>query len=284
MALDFPNLIPPNNLRLPDALTVRQGSGPLIGRLVLEGDIAARAAGIHLRLRHDFDGLVDFSKSEAAAKRWYPVIDQFNPARSDISPENGFWLAGENDDGEIVTVSAARVFDWHDTNLEEQAVAVFYGRNGDHPCTITPAAAPIARQISGLVYFAAAAWIRPDYRKRDLSQLMQRMAKAYALSRWPLDWAVGFVPRALADNGTATGYGVKHLAYSFFYPELRWSELVLAYTTSDEVYDDFAIFLDAELSDPGSSKFAPRSLGSILTHEVTSVSPDVVRQGSSNRS
>jgi hypothetical protein len=284
MAAVFSTIAPKDNLRLPDALTVRQGSGPLIGRFVLEGDRAARRVGIRLKLRTDFNHLVYFSQCEAAAKRWYPVIDQFNPARSDISPANGFWIAGENDDGEIVAVSAARVFDWRDTNLEEQAVTVFYGRDEGQPCTIAPEIAPLAREISGLVYFAAAAWIRPDHRGRELSQLMQRMAKAYALSRWPLDWAIGFVPRALADNGTAAGYGVKHLAYSFYYPELRWSELVLAYTSGQEAYDDFGSFLDTELSDPETDKFADTSLGNNWAHEVTSTSPEAVRQGSSNRS
>jgi hypothetical protein len=237
-----------------------------------------------MRLRHDFDGLVDFSNREAAAGRWYPVIGQVNPERSDISPENGFWIAGENDDGEIVTTSAGRVFDWRDTNLAEQAAAVFYGRDEGQPCTITPNAAEIARHITGVVHSAAAAWVRPDYRGRELSQLMQRMAKAYALSRWPLDWAIGFVPRALADNGTAAGYGAKHFGYSFFYPGLRWPELVLIYTSGQEVYDDFGTFLDAELADPASGKFASGSPGRILTHVVTSTSPEGVRQGSSSRS
>jgi hypothetical protein len=284
MADGYQTIVPENNLRLPDALTVRQGVGPLIGRFVLEGDRAARAVGIHLRLRHDFDGLVAFSKAEAAAGRWYPVTDQYNPERADISPHNGFWIAGENDAGEIVTTTAGRVFDWRGTNLAEQAVTVFYGRDEGQPCTITPNLAEITRQITGIVYSAGAAWVRPDYRKRELSQLMQRMAKAYALSRWPIDWAVGFVPRALAENGTAAGYGVKHLGFSFFYPGLRWPELVLAYTSAQEAYDDFGAFLDDELSDPATRKFAAGSLGSSLAHDVTRVSPEGVRHGSSNRS
>ena len=282
--LDFPNTVPKNNLRLPDALHVRQGSGPLIGRFVLEGDRAARAAGIHLHLRHDFDELVYFSKCEAAAGRWYPVTDQYNPERADITPENGFWVAGENEAGEIVTTSAGRIFYWHDTNLAEQAVAVFYGRDDGQPCTIGPEIIGIAREIQGIVLSAGATWVRPDYRKRELSQLMPRMARAYALSRWPLDWTIGFVPRPLADNGIARGYGAKHLGFSFFYPLLQWSELVLTYTSGQEIYDDFGTFIDDELSDPTSRKFARDSLGDNRLHEVTRTSPDEVRQGSSNRS
>jgi hypothetical protein len=58
MASTFSNIVPQNNLRLPDALTVRQGSGPFIGRIIIQGDRIARGVGIHLRLRTDFDGLL----------------------------------------------------------------------------------------------------------------------------------------------------------------------------------------------------------------------------------
>jgi hypothetical protein len=54
MALTYPNIVPENNLRLPDALTIKHGPAPLLARFVLEGDRAARARGVSLRLRHDF--------------------------------------------------------------------------------------------------------------------------------------------------------------------------------------------------------------------------------------
>ena len=41
MALDFPNIVPENNLRLPDALTIRHGPAPLLSRFILEADKAA---------------------------------------------------------------------------------------------------------------------------------------------------------------------------------------------------------------------------------------------------
>ena len=65
------------------------------------------------------------------------LIDTFNPARSGISAENGFWLSGENDKGEIVCTSAARIYYWPDTNLAEQAVAMWYGRDEGQPCVVT---------------------------------------------------------------------------------------------------------------------------------------------------
>ena len=63
MPLDFMNvapasIVPENNLRLPDALTIKHGPARLLSRFVLEGDKAARRMGLKLRLRHDFDELV----------------------------------------------------------------------------------------------------------------------------------------------------------------------------------------------------------------------------------
>ena len=52
MTLIYPNIVPENNLRLPDALTVKYGPAPLLSRFVLEGDKAAREKGVRLRLRH----------------------------------------------------------------------------------------------------------------------------------------------------------------------------------------------------------------------------------------
>jgi hypothetical protein len=42
MTLIYPNIVPENDLRLPDALTVKHGPVRLLSRFVLEGDKAAR--------------------------------------------------------------------------------------------------------------------------------------------------------------------------------------------------------------------------------------------------
>jgi hypothetical protein len=281
MAATFATTTPQNNLRLPDALTVRHGSGPLIGRVVLEGDRAARAAGIHLRLRYDFDALLDLNRQEVARGNWRPIMDTFNPEKTDLSPDSAFWIAGENDAGEIVTTSAGRLYDWPDTTLEDHAVEMFFGRDEGQKCIITAAAAKL---ISGLVFSAGTTWVRPDYRRRELSHLMPRMVRAFALARWPLDWTIGYVQRALVDKGVAGGYGAKHLGFSIFYPETSYGEIVLTYTSGQEIYDDFGTFIEAELSDPEMRKFAAGSAGFSLLHDVTSTSPAGVRHGSNSRS
>jgi hypothetical protein len=289
VADDYPNIVPPNNLRLPDALTVRHGSGPAIGRFVLAGDRAARAAGIHLRLRTDFSGLLDLNRKQIELGNWYPLLGTFNPEGTDINETNGFWVAGENADGEIVCCSAARIYSWSDTTLEEQVAEVFFGRDTGQPRSIT---APAAKFITGVSLKAGATWIHPQYRKRELPQLLSRMARAYGMSRWPLDWTFAYIPKVLIDKGVAAAYGAKHISYSIFFPGSRFGEIGLSYTSAREIYDDLGGFTEDELSDPATRKFAPaEALGAVpgesgisLMHEVTRTPSDGVLHGSSSRS
>jgi hypothetical protein len=117
----YPNIVPDNNLRLPDALTIKHGPAPLLARFVLAADQAARRIGITLRVRHDFDALLQVNERYTARGMWYPLLDAFDPRCAELTPENSYWISGENEDGEIVLTSACRIYDWHETNLAEQA-------------------------------------------------------------------------------------------------------------------------------------------------------------------
>jgi len=110
MTLIYPNIVPENNLRLPDALTIKHGPARLLAKFVIEGDKAARQMGLRLRLRHDFDELVHLNKEEIARGNWFRLVNMFNPEYSDVSPENAFWVSGEDQDGEIAVTWAGRVY------------------------------------------------------------------------------------------------------------------------------------------------------------------------------
>src|SRR5712691_5336277 len=106
MPLDFTNtIVPENNLRLPDALTIKYGPAELLARFVLAGDMAARRRGIQFRLMNMFN-------SEYAV---------------DLSPENSYWISGQDEYGEIVLTQAGRVYHWPDTTLEDEARLMFFG-------------------------------------------------------------------------------------------------------------------------------------------------------------
>ena len=127
MTLIYPNIVPENDLRLPDALTIKYGPAPLLARFVLDGDRVARDMGIRLRLRYDFGELLYLNKQPTARGNWYRLTHMFNLEYSDLSAENSYWISGENDHGEIIATQAGRVYYWPDTSLEQEARLMFYG-------------------------------------------------------------------------------------------------------------------------------------------------------------
>ena len=288
MTLIYPNIVPENNLRLPDALTIKHGPAPLLAKFVLEGDKAARRIGIRLRLRYDFAELLFINKRQIARGSWYRLPDNFNPEYSDLCPENSYWISGEDDSGEIVATQAGRIYYWPQSTLEEEARMMFYaGHDEGQRCAIT---APAAKSITGVVFCAGSHWIRPDFRGRRFSHLVARLGRAYAVSRWPVDWGMALVSPALVEKGVAAGYGYKHASRSIFFPASPWGDLefVLSYLTAPEAYADLASFLSAGLSssEEGSSasEFEAGLVPIPLDDRVTRISSDGVFHGSSNRS
>jgi hypothetical protein len=277
VSLIYPNIVPENDLRLPDALTIKHGPRALLARLVLEGDRAARDKGLRLRLRHDFAGLLALTRFEAERGNWYPLADYFNPGLNDLTAENSYWISGEKADGEIVTTVAARVYYWPRSTLAEEAGRVFYAeREAGRPCLVTT---PAARDIGGVVLCSGAMWVRPDHRRLGLSHLMPRISRAYAAARWPLDWAFIFVmpgtPAALVR-----GYGYRDVTRSIAFPGSPWGDLdfELARLTRAALYQDLERFLWESLLDEAPA--ASRASGRKREHTVTSTSPEGVPHGS----
>lgn len=279
----IPNIVPENNLRLPDAITITHGPRRLLARFILESDKAARRMGLHLRVRNDFDEMLFLNRAEAARGNWYPIVDMFNPERVDLTPENSFWISGENAAGEIVVTWGARIYDWRGTNLAEQACAMFYGEDLGQPREIT---AEAAARISGIVVCGGASWVHPNYRRQHFSRLIPRVGKAYACGRWPIDWSFCYVTRKHVEQGLAASYGQKNVSYSVSYPGTPWLDVVVAYSTANEVYEDMTSFLESDLSEGSSPQstitFEAPAGSTNLEHSVTNTSSDGVFHG--NRS
>jgi hypothetical protein len=278
----YPNTVPVDNLRLPDALTIEHGPHRFLAHFILEGDKAARRKDVRLRLRHDFKELTYINRQHTKSASWYPLIEALDPEVADLAPENSFWLSGENSAGDVVTTWVARIYDWRGTNLAEQARTLWYGRDLGQPCEITADAATL---ISGVVVVGGAFWVRPDFRGKHLSFLVPRIGKAYACARWPIDWSFCYIGIDNVKKGLAANYGQKHLSYSVFYPGSPQGEQVIAYTPVKDVYEDFANFitlegLGGEYADLGSASAASTS----REHIVTNTSSVDVFHGSSNRS
>src|SRR5690242_12369590 len=150
---------------------------------------AMERKGLTLNVRTDFAELWALNREEALRGAWYPLPPAVNPNESDLTATNSYWIAAETRSGEIVATHACRVFNWPDTNLYEQARAVWYGRDAGQPCTITSEA---ARLITGVVTWGVAAWVRPDFRGQQLSYIVPRFSKAYSFAHWPINYSTCF--------------------------------------------------------------------------------------------
>ena len=284
MALIYPNIVPENDLRLPDALTIKHGPPRLLATFVLEGDKAARQLGIRLRLRHDFQELVYVNNDRTRRGDWFRLVNMFNPEYCDLSVENSYWISGEDEKGEVVLTQAGRIFYWPETTLEDEARLMFYGGHDvGQQCVIT---APAAKSITGVVFCAGSHWIRPDFRGIHFSQLLGRLGRAYAVARWPVDWATALITPALVEKGVAAGYGYQHQSRSIFFPgsPLGDLELVVNYLSASEAYADLASFLTTTLSVSSGGKGAITGLDNPLDQSVTRISSEGVFQGRSNLS
>jgi hypothetical protein len=280
MPLDHVNIIPQNNLRLPDALTVKHGPAPLLSQFTLMGDRFFRENGVQLRLRYDFDELVYINKQEVKRGTWYNLLPIFSSEYSDLTADNAYWISGEDEHGEIVLTQSGRVYHWPETSFAEEARLMFYGgRELGQKCIVT---ADMAHQISGWVFNGGALWIRPDFRGKKLPSVIGRLGKAYSCARWPLDWATCFVNAKLFARGNiAENYGYPHVTRSLHYPGSPIGELetVLLYMRTNEIYDDLTNFLSTELI--SESEFAGTGLSFNRRGDtVSNTSSEVVRQGS----
>ncbi len=279
----YPNIVPENNLRLPDALTIKHGPAPLLAKFVLEGDKLARRRGIRLRLRHDFGELLYLNKTQVAGGTWFRLVDHLNPEYCDLTPEDSYWISGEDEHGEIVLTQAGRIYYWPDTTLEQEALRFFYAdREENRKCIVT---AQDAKRISGVVFLGGARWSRPDYRAIPSSRLISRLGRAYALARWPVDWTFALMSPLLVSKGLPRAYGYFHTSPSIFFPASPWGDLevVVASVPTSEAYADLADFLATELS--GERGLGSRLPGSIISeHIVTNTSPEGVFHGRSSLS
>ena len=197
------------NNRLPDQVDVAYGPQAIISRFILQGDREVRERGVFLSIEHDFEALIAFNKSQP--EKWFPLIPVFDPACSELGPDNAFWIAGRNRDGEIITAQCARLYDWRDTDFEREFESLrFAYRDPDlerWPEECAFCNAPSGRRISGMVCYSGGAWYHPDYRGTGLASIIPRLSRTIAYGRWNTDYTISVAESVLIEKGVVARYG-----------------------------------------------------------------------------
>jgi hypothetical protein len=234
--------------RLPAHLKIKYGPVGLLGRFFLWADTAARDQGVTL----SFASLQDLIKANKAnSDSWRPLVPIFDEALGGITPETAFVLIGRDKRGEVVATQAARIYDWPETSLKDEATSLrmFYAdpdaafARGDR-CEITT---PVAETITGRVVFSGAVWYRRDFRGKDLATILPRISRAYAFTRWNSDFTIGMMADAVIAGGLAERVGYTKLEHSSI--ELVASPLgamrcALGWMQHDELLADLAAIMD----------------------------------------
>jgi hypothetical protein len=171
--------------------------------------------------------------NERNRENWRPLIPVFNPKNGGLTAENAFCILGRNHKGEVVAAHAGRLYDWPDTTYYEEAKALrlFYADPDNmkcpgEECEIT---AQSTRDISGNVVFSGAAWYRPDYRGRNLSAILPKIGKAYALTRWHPDFIVSMMAEDIYRRGFAPRFGYNNVDWEILMRNSALGNLRLAF-------------------------------------------------------
>ncbi|HZT47043.1 MAG TPA: hypothetical protein VFA64_03650 [Hyphomicrobiaceae bacterium] len=224
-------------------ITVEHGPVDLLGRFFLKADTAARQRGVSLSFG-TYEELVEANRKNSDS--WKRIISMYDPryCPAGLAPDRAFCILGRDARGEVVATHAARFFDFDDNDtLYDVATSsrMFY----DDPermklpgerCEIS---ASVARTIRGRVLINGAVWYHPSFRKRELAMIIPRAARAYAYTRWKIDYSMGLVVEAATKGGVVDSLG---------YPHREW-ELRLFNSTSGNVRCCFAWMSSAEMLD-----------------------------------
>ncbi|WP_432449001.1 hypothetical protein [Aliiroseovarius marinus] len=145
-----------------------------------------------------------------------PLGDPFNPKLHQMSEDNGFWIAGWNENGELVHTQAMRLFDLQGAVLSDYLTRNFQAfpptgldldmaRSNYQP-------GPGARRIAGKTCYHGELWVRGDdrYRGTGLPGMLARFALATCVLRWSPDFIFGFMPEKYAFRGLAEREGYMH--------------------------------------------------------------------------
>lgn len=165
------------------------------------------AAGVAVQMETDFR---EFVKLRSGASPETPVNPTYDPSRVVISMRNAFWLRAVDSGGETVAMIAHRVFDTRDLFTDMCALRLWHDRPSPADrCVFRAIDLEPARGIAGRVAHSGGLWIRPDWRKRNLSGYLDHLGRALMIRNFWFDHMTGLIPEKLA----ATGIGIRQYGF-----------------------------------------------------------------------
>jgi hypothetical protein len=165
------------------------------------------AVGVDVHVESNFKEYAALRRSlspqEVLSSTW-------DPDYSDLTFHNSFWLRAVDSHGQTVATMAQRFMDtasflddirserlWHDRGRPD-----VHGRFGVVECAA-------AASLSGRVGHSGGLWIHPEWRKRNLSGLLDHLSRALLLKNFWFD----HITAIMIDRLAATGIGTKQYGW-----------------------------------------------------------------------
>ncbi len=198
----------------------------------------AERHGMRLEVSSDFEA---FRCIRAMQPERPPISPLFDPHVCDIDANNGFWIKGTSDSGEIVHVQAVRLENMTDTSLAEHLYKYrdIYAPPGVHVDLELSrfCATPSSRIITGRVCYHGELWLKggPNgYRGHGLTAALPRLALALAHLSWRPDFMFGLVHPMAACKGLPAREGYMHLEPG----GIMWQR-----QDRSEIYDEWLVWM-----------------------------------------
>ncbi|MFY0611525.1 MAG: hypothetical protein JXQ99_08390 [Hyphomicrobiaceae bacterium] len=185
---------------------------------------------------------------------WRPLLSTFQPRLGGVTEDNGFVILGRDANGDVVATQALRVFDWQTTTLkaEAESLRLFYAnpKRDQRPNEVCSISAPLASEITGRVAWSGGVWNRPDYRGRQLGDLIPRMSRCYGLAKYDIASSAAFMSTDNVAKKLHVRAGFSDLQESVLlkhsqsYPEGKLVMFLARQTSSDIIDDAFRFLVD----------------------------------------
>jgi hypothetical protein len=229
-----------------ESFRIKHGSPGLLGRYFLTVDKITKEQGIKLEFA-TFDELI--KAYDQNADNWGFYNPMFNPRTSSINPNETMCLVGRNSLNEIVGSASAKFFDASVKSLgaivdEGQFFSI---RETDNSLKFTTRMkTPVVGDLQGLIGYCGGAWVRPDYRHRNLSHIYARTISACINTLWGPDYIAGAVKPNVIGTRAHSNYGFAHYepSLTIFSGNQPITDLVLLWMDESEAAIDLAHFLD----------------------------------------
>lgn len=184
----------PKRSRFLDQMDLKFGPRDLLMRYFIKTVEQVEARGVKLEFG-TFAELAEINRQHRDS--WRPLLSTFQPNVGGVTDDQGFVILGRDSSGVVVTTQALRIFEWDTTNLKDEAesLRLFYAepardRLPGEACVVS---APLATAITGRVAWSGGVWNRPDYRGRQLGELIPRMSRCYGLAAYNISSAAAFM-------------------------------------------------------------------------------------------